>query len=168
MFEKYDPLVIEAVVDARNRHALQNVHKEWPPTVGQVTAACEEEAERRERIRIAAASARKPIHHEYTPAPKFPGCRARLKIHPDAPQFATAKTWAESGAADPCDWRWDDDGSIWVAFNWHIAATDAARSTWKSPTDAELRAYYGQKEAEWQRKDGDGVGDAPAAEGASS
>ena len=132
LFEKYNPEVIDAVTDPRSAHALQLTHK-FPPTLAEIKEACDQEAERRFKIARASNQPRPQLNRYYAPAPKFPGCRANVFVHADAPQYPMLLERSQSPGVDECDWREDDRGraGIWVVLSW-IETLGADR--WRRPS----------------------------------
>lgn len=146
LFEKYEIEVVEYLTDVRNSACLQLQHK-FPPTLQEIKEALDEETAR--RIRLRTSMLVKVIPRPYVPPRTDHGCRANLKVLPNAPQFPTVKAFVESGEADPCDWRWEGD-AIWVSLHaWNGLYTRMTLgASWHAPTEAELRALYGKREAE--------------------
>lgn len=151
VFELYEIEVVEALVDPRNSYALQSVHK-WPPSIAEIRTALDEESSRRARLR-AAASEPKLVARPAAPRRSGPGCRANVKVNPDAPQFSMVEGLVASGTLEPEDWARELDGSVRIALNlWNdLYKRVTASESWKPMSDAALRAHYGQREAEAAR-----------------
>jgi len=57
---------------------------------------------------------------EYSLADDYPGQWARVKILPEAPQYADIRAICESGKLDKRAWRWDNHGHLWVSYHTFI------------------------------------------------
>jgi hypothetical protein len=83
------------------------------------------------------------------PAERPVGSRANVKVLPQAPQFGAVKGAIEAGTIKSSDWRDDADGSLWISLSaFHAVMGSPKIGSFKTMSDAELRAYYGQREAE--------------------
>lgn len=125
------------------------IKSEFPPTLKQVKDACDEEQARRDRLAKFEAH---PHRVRYVPPeiPNHPGCRCNLFVHADAPQYPALLAWSQSPQADVRDYKLDDHGraGLWVSlsiFN-DLHQLHHVRG-FKTLSDAELRAHYGQREA---------------------
>lgn len=159
LFEKYDIAVVEHLTDVRNWNCLQLRYK-WPPTLQEISEAFDEETLHRDRVAKAAHQSRKaklaiPARDSY------PGCRCNVFVHAEAPQYAIVRAWSETDEADTRDYMEDANNrpGIWVALYIFVRLnTHGAKvGGWKSPSDAELRAYYGKREQEAKASNGGGV-----------
>jgi hypothetical protein len=54
---------------------------------------------------------------DYRLADKIQGQWARVRVLPEAPQYATLREICESGKPDKRAWRWDRDGHLWVSYH---------------------------------------------------
>jgi hypothetical protein len=61
---------------------------------------------------------------DYSLADDYQGQWARVKVLPDAPQYATIREICESGKPDKRAWRWDRSGHLWVSY--HLFMTQGA------------------------------------------
>jgi hypothetical protein len=175
VFSRYDIEVVEYLTDPRNSKSLQRVHS-WPPTIAEVSEACDEETSR--RFRVLTETPIRRIQKQYTPPRREPGSRCNMKVEQDVPQYAALKQWAEEVYSDPtsgvgtaragvlgqgdptvdaCDFKFNADGSVGISLRaWNLRYSEKRRdSTVHTMSDAELRAYYGRKEAEAANKNGD-------------
>lgn len=150
VFQQYELAVAEYLTDPRNGDALQHRHPTFPPTVGEIRLACEDRTATLARLR----QPRQPmISRPYVPPSREPGARARVFVGQDIPQYAELEQLATSGELDPLDWRFGElqgKAGLWVSLTvWDTRYTLARRSsTFHRMTDDELRAHYGQIEAE--------------------
>jgi hypothetical protein len=137
---RYPQVVIDRVTSPTGL-ASRN---EWP-SLKDLNDACIAEARHYDIMQ------RVPLPKKSAPPPrpaKVPGYRANVKVYPDAPQFPAVKMAVESGAVDAFDWRHDRDGAIWIALSvWSAIGSGALASTFRPMSDAELRAFYGVREA---------------------
>ena len=89
---------------------------------------------------------------EYSPPPSFPGCRANLRVLAEAPQYGAVKAFVDSGECDSRDFEFTDRGvKVALSVFQNLAGgrlNTGGRTRHIAPTDAELRAMYGKREAE--------------------
>jgi hypothetical protein len=84
----------------------------------------------------------------------YPGSRANVLILADAPQFAVVEAFVDSGECDSRDFERTDRGiKIALSVFENLAAGrlnlgPGSRARKVAPSDAELRAMYGKREAE--------------------
>jgi len=109
VFERYGADVADAVTDPRNSSALQVKHK-FPPSLAEVAEACEAEQQKRYRYAEEIKRPKPQLNRPYTPPPNYPGCRANVLVHPDAPQYGMVKALIESGTLDERDYLIDPKG----------------------------------------------------------
>lgn len=148
VFERYEVAIVEYLTDPRNSDALQHRHPKFPPTVGEIRAACEDRAATVARLR---QPAQKMIARPYVPPERWPGCRANVFIGQDMPSYSEIEQLVQSGELDPLDWRFDQGrNGIWITLPiWESRRQIIRQSTaWKPLSDDELRAHYGRREAD--------------------
>jgi len=137
---EYPRAVVEYVTDPRGGIQSQEQFRSFPPNSGEVKAACEAEM-RRIILMQQPLPLPRPRAEEYVPKPKFPGCFANIRIIPTHPKYAAILEWTKSPAADPYCWK-IENGSLFVS--WRIfddfMVGQKTESTWKSPSNDELRA----------------------------
>ena len=149
VLERYDDVVIEAVSNPRN--GIQR-RSNFPPNVKEIGDACEAEAARRFEIAKAARAPRPQLNRPYVPPANHPGCRANLLVLHEAPQFAAVEALVGSGQVDERDWQRETRGiKIALSVFESLSAGRLTVGRHVAPTDAELRAMYGKREAEAAR-----------------
>jgi hypothetical protein len=149
VLSEYSIAVIDYVTDPRTGLPLD---LKFLPSVAEVREACDRRAEQIRRME-------KPkVYREnrsYVPPAKFPGSRANLFIGEALPQYQQVFEWSRQPGVDECDWRRGELNGrkgIWIALNiWENFHAIKRAATWKSMTDAELRAHYGRREADAER-----------------
>lgn len=147
LLEGYEVAVIEYISSP-----ITGVQRkfDYPPNIKQIGDACEAEAKRRLAMARASHSPRAQLNRLYNPPPNYPGCRANLHVFAESPQYPRVKAWMESGEADSRDYEVTGQGiKIALSVFQNIAGGrlgGGARQV--APTDAELRAIYGKREAE--------------------
>jgi hypothetical protein len=145
----YPAAIVEWATDPRTGIQATEQYRSFPPNSGEVKAFCDSEVRR-----IHEASKERPNFRkrDYVPPESYPGCRANLLMHADAPQFGAVEAWSKSPDADDRDWRYDDRGRLWIALsvwnNLSAGRLTAGRQVGSVISDAELRARYGRAEAE--------------------
>jgi hypothetical protein len=118
VLERYPQEVIETVTSPFT--GLQS-RKNFPPTIAEVTEACNAEAanlERRAKLaemrRQSILEAREQRQRERDWERTAPGRRATVFVPPDAPRYATMCDRVQT--ADPAEWRYDGErAGIWVS-----------------------------------------------------
>lgn len=105
----YPRSIIEYVTDART--GIPSKLK-WPPSPAEVKEACEAELARMRRMQQPASRVRRST---YEAPDRRPGFFARIKIHPEAPQFKRLDAFVRSGEADPLHWT-RMDGDLFVSL----------------------------------------------------
>jgi len=143
ILERYNENVIRDVTNPINPNSIQRKHPKFPPTVGEIAACCEAEAERQFNLAKAAHQPRVIVNRAYVPPPNFPGCRANVFVSAEAPQYATMLDWSRRPDTDEQDWKLDDTGraGIWVSLTafQRFGSSLRPRTNWKSPSDDDLR-----------------------------
>ena len=109
VFERYGADVADAVTDPRNSNALQVKHK-FPPSLAEIAEACEAEQQKRYRYAEEIKRPKPQLNRPYTSPPNYPGCRANVLVHSDAPQYGMVKALIESGTLDQRDYLIDPEG----------------------------------------------------------
>lgn len=141
----YPRSVVEYATDPRTGLAAK--HK-FPPNVAEVKEFCDDEMARIERM---SRPAPRFVKRGYEPPPHYPGRRANVLVGPASPMYALAEGYTRSPNADVLNWRPDKEGrGIWLAWNVYDDLRFERRriESWRSPSDADLRAIYGKQEAE--------------------
>ena len=152
VLSEYKPVVVDYVTDPRT--GIPSDQK-FLPSVAEVREACNRRTEQMARL---AQPPRYKTNRPYAPEPKFPGCRENLLVLFEAPQYPTVKALIESGQLDECDWLNDPRGvriGLHVFHNLHsrdINLGPDGKTRQIAPTDAELRAMYGKREADFAGK----------------
>lgn len=154
VLKQYPKGVVTAVSDPRNSFSVQMTCKH-PPTINEIAEICDREAEKQHKLAEAAMKPRFDRNRYYIPPPNHPGCRCNVFIHADAPQYPALWEWSQSPDEDARDWKLDEKGraGVWVALSilQTIGMIRQRSSTWKSPSEGELRASLarlaGQKPA---------------------
>ena len=149
LLEQYDVGVIEYISSPTT--GVQRKY-DYPPNIKQIGDACEAEAARRFEIAKAARAPRPQLNRPYVPPANYPGCRANLLVLHEAPQFAAVEALVGSGQIDERDWQRETRGiKIALSVFESLSAGRLTVGRHVAPTDAELRAMYGKREAEASR-----------------
>jgi hypothetical protein len=149
VLSKYPAAIVEWATDPRTGIQATENFRSFPPNSGELMALCEAEVR---RIHEASKPGRPFRKGEYTPRRTDPGCWANVFVGPLSPNYPSVIAYTKSKEADPRQWRYgagpgNIDG-IWIA----LPVCDELRGdrrigkNWKAPSDAELRAYYGERE----------------------
>ena len=151
VLSEYPNAIVEFATDPRTGLQAQEKFRAFMPNAGEIKAFCEDEMR---RAHLMAQPAPKFRKHEYVPPPSFPGCRTNVLVFADAPQFAAIKAFVESGNADERDYEFASSGiKVSLSVFENLAAGrlnlgPEGRTRQVAPTDAELRAMYGKREAD--------------------
>lgn len=139
----YPRAIVEYATDPRV--GLGSKHK-FPPNVAEVLDFCDAEMARVRRMADPPITKRERV---YVPPSREQGCWAKVFVGEDVPRYADVAAWARAEGRDPREFRFDvvrGQAGVWV---YHDAIVGMKRaSTWRSPSDAELRARYSRQEAE--------------------
>jgi hypothetical protein len=146
IMERYPERVILAATEPTYSRSIQRRYQ-FPPNIKEVADALEEEAVEQHRL-AAAARQPKPISNwAYVPPRNDPGCRANLFVGEDLPQYAAVMEWARGPLAEAQDWQIgsrDGKAGLWISLGvWETFSKRVPRS-WKSPSEAEIRASLGR------------------------
>jgi hypothetical protein len=146
VLSRYSAEVVKTVTDPFSGLPSRKSESGWTglPDVADVKQACEDEAARAERYQQ--LGARKPVPR--IEGPKLPGRRGNVFVPVGVPQYPAMVERCKT--ADPADWRTDSFNGktgIWVPYPWLIDAPRAARTSFTTFTDAQLRELYPQPKA---------------------
>jgi hypothetical protein len=119
--ERYPESVIRQASDATYAGSVQKRFPDWPPNIGQITQALDDEAARQARLAKDAGVKREKFRPEWA-RNWFPGCFAQVHIHPDAVQYEHLRAAIQDKHLDEKDWKWvdggwDDGGGLWVSLS---------------------------------------------------
>jgi hypothetical protein len=120
VMQRYSEYVIKQVSDVTYSGSVQKKYPDWPPSIGQITEVLDAEMAYQERLAKSATTKRFIQHHTYV-KDWYPGCFAKVHIHPDSAYYEPLRAAVADGA-DSKDWRWvdggwDDGGGLWVSVS---------------------------------------------------
>ena len=149
ILSEFPRATVEFATDPRTGIQSTEQFRAFPPNSGEVKAFCEEDIKRAHRMAQPVSTFRK---REYSPPPSFPGARANLHVLAEAPQYGAVKAFVDSGECDSRDFEFTDRGvKVALSVFQNLAGgrlNTGGRTRHIAPTDAELRAMYGKREAE--------------------
>lgn len=134
---RYGNRVIEEVTNPFT--GIQRACK-FPPTIAEVTEACDYHHTRNSRIDELMQFTYRAVERQRLP----PGGAANLLVRSSHPDYAKYLAWSQAPERDPREWKWDDDSrGIWVGLNAQIHIRKTAQTAaWRRFTDEELLAHY--------------------------
>jgi hypothetical protein len=143
----YEPDLVREATDPRSGISTDEKFCNYMPNSGQLKVYCDAIRDRRARVSHLGSLSLKPAAPRL--ADRSAGRNANVFVPTDSAHYQRCAKIAK--LADAADWKLDPGGraGIWIALNLFNGSErrNGAFKPVSAPTDAELRAHYGAREA---------------------